>query len=71
MLIHEIHVFKLWIETNFQCMILEVNSSYLSSSEKGLNETGTLTSTKSVQCSPAQAFFVTTLVVPITARNIH
>ena len=24
MLIHEIHVFELWIEINFQCMIIAV-----------------------------------------------
>lgn len=24
MWIHEIHVFKLWFETNFQCMIISV-----------------------------------------------
>ena len=49
MLVHEIHVFELQIETN----VYDPSSfqRYLSSSEKGLNGTRTLTSAMLVQCS--------------------
>ena len=35
---HEIHIFELWIDMNFQCVILTVTSArHLGSREKGLN----------------------------------